>query len=284
MGVKHNELAAFHREIAPFYIRRLLTDVVDDMPEKIRAKPLEVELTPRQRRDYDAMHKYQVAQVGEAQEELVVTYKIAMFTRLQQMAAGTVELDWSKFDLGKAEGPSVRIGEPSPKIDALFELFIDPAVDAGESVVVFTQFNDMADLVEARCKKQKIKVGKYSGRTPDQLYRDQVVRDFQARKTSVFVGTIGSAGQGITLTAAHTLVFLDRHWNPSKNEQAEDRIWRLGQKNQCRIYDIVMKDTIEDERLKTIWEKAKRVKEIVTLPAHLNEQSKARKRKVLSHG
>jgi SNF2 family DNA or RNA helicase len=94
-GVKN--MGEFHTRIAPYYIRRKLTDVVDSMPAKTHGE-IRVALTPRQRSDYDAMHKYQVAKIGEAKEELLVAYKIAMYVRLQQMSLGTTELDWTLYE------------------------------------------------------------------------------------------------------------------------------------------------------------------------------------------
>lgn len=291
-GVKN--IDQFHREVAPFYIRRTLQDVRGDMPPKTYGK-INVELTTRQRRDYDAMHKFQVARIGEANEELLVTYKIAMYVRLQQMIAGTTSLDWTKFEnafekyghlpefnvrrlgeLGRTgmqpknmpTGPEVIINEPSPKIDTVMEM-VDTAVDSGESIVVFSQFRGVIDLIEGRCKKSKYPVSKLTGAMLNQKTRDASVADFQSRKTRVFCGTIGAAGTTITLTAANTLVFTDRHWNPSKNRQAEDRIWRINQDNACRIWDVIANDTIDDERLRRIWEKARWVDEVVNIPTHL---------------
>lgn len=270
-GVKN--IDELHRYIAPFYIRRKLVDVVHNMPPKTKQET-RVQLSPRQRKDYDSMHRHQVAKIGDKDETLVVTYKIAMYMRLQQMTLGTVELDWSDFDLGKDDEPKIRIAEPSPKLDAAFEI-IESAMEEDESVVVFTWFKDVVRLVVERCNKLKIPVSSVTGDQTNQKKRNAEVANFQSGKTKVFVGTISTAGTSITLTAAHTLIFTDRAWNPGVNEQAEDRIWRIGQNNACRIIDIVADDTIDDDRLRKIWEKARWVSEIVDLPTHLDSLSAA---------
>ena len=280
-GVKNMD--KFHREIGPNYIRRKLTEVVDDMPPKTRGE-IRVDISARQRKDYDAMHKYQTAQVGEAKQELLVAYKIAMYMRLQQMTLGTVlEVDWSRYKAfwekhkdtpvaalpkRKPTGPDIILGEPSPKLDAVMEK-VEEAMEENENIVVFSQFKAVVNLVEARCLKKKIPVSKYTGAITSQAVRDAAVADFQSKKTRVFAGTIGAAGTTITLTAAHTLLFTDRAWNPSVNEQAEDRIWRMNQPNACQIWDIIADDTIDDERLKKIWKKARWVHEVVNVPHHL---------------
>jgi SNF2 family DNA or RNA helicase len=274
----------FHEKIAPFYIRRTLEDVVDDMPPKTRGQ-IWVDLTKKQRQDYDDMFKYQVARIGEMKEELVAGYKISMYMRLQQMMLATVtELDWTDYEKnlkkygpdeqewpkGTRKGPKIVLGEPSPKLDVVFEK-VDEAIESGQGIVLFTHFQAMADLMEARCQKLKIPVSKVTGAALSQKVRDAAVADFQSGKAKVFVGTIGAAGTSITLTAARTLIFTDRHWNPSKNAQAEDRVWRIGQKYPVNIWDILARDTIDEERLKKIWLKAQSVHDIVTLPKHLNE-------------
>lgn len=272
-GIKNIDV--LHAQLRPFYIRRTLTEVIDEMPDKTHTEIM-VDLTPRQRTDYDAMYKWQVAQLGELGETLVVTAKIAMYMRLQQMTAGTCDLDWDfyekfwdkhQYDTDEElpkhcpSGPRVRIGEESPKVDALMEL-IEAAPD-DEQFVVFTNLKDVISMVEARCRKAKITCVTYSGKILSQKTRDANVARFQSGAARVFVGTVASAGTTITLTAAHTLIFLDRHWNSSMNEQAEDRIWRIGQKNACQIIDIIARDTYDEPKTRKIWEKAESIHELV---------------------
>jgi SWI/SNF-related matrix-associated actin-dependent regulator 1 of chromatin subfamily A len=80
----------------------------------------------------------------------------------------------------------------------------------------------------------------------------------------VFAGTIGAGGVGITLTAASTVVFLDRAWSPSQNLQAEDRLHRIGQKNAVQVIDIVAEGTIDsarNQKIKLKWEWLKQILE-----------------------
>jgi SNF2 family DNA or RNA helicase len=267
-----------HRRIRPFYIRRRLTEVVENMPEKTHDQIM-VEMTPRQLRDYRSMEKFQTARLGELDEQYVATAAIEMHIRLLQMTLGTCELDWTYYEkfwdkwgntppelLPKSVpyGPRVKINEPSPKLDALMEDFEN---HEEEQFVVFTNFRDFVRMVEARCEKSGIPISTYTGAQPNQKIRDAAVVDFQSGKNRVFVGTVGAAGTSITLTAAHTLTFADRHWNPSKNEQAEDRIWRIGQKNACQIWDIIARGTVDEPRTDRIWQKALNVREIVDIDA-----------------
>jgi SNF2 family DNA or RNA helicase len=270
-------LDELHDKIRPFYIRRKLTDVIDDMPDKTRTT-MYVDLTPRQRIDYEDMVKWGVARLGEKQETFTMMSAIELHMRLQQMTAGTCSVNWEKYDKFWAKyencppedmpkkvilGPTIRIGDPSPKIDALMELI--ETADEEEKFVVFTNFKDVVKMVEDSCRKSKIKAVSYTGAIASQKERDARVAAFQSGSARVFVGTVGAAGTSITLTAARTLIFLDRNWNPSKNEQGEDRIWRIGQKNACQIITMIARDTYDDPRLNKIWKKAQAVQDMVDI-------------------
>lgn len=270
----------YHREVSPFYIRRTLPEVRGSMPPKTHAE-IWVDLSDRQRRDYEEIKAFQTALLGKYDEELVVEWQIAVWQRLQQMTLGTVEdLDWSIFNrfwerhehtpvhlLPKnvPTGPKLVLGEPSPKLDAVMEKIVE-AADEGESVVVLSQYKEVVRMVAARCRKEKVKTVQYHGGITSQAKRDAAVADFQSRKVPVFVGTIGAAGTSITLTAAHTLIFTDRHWNPSVNLQAEDRIWRYDTQDPVQIVDVLARGTVDDDKLDRLAEKGRRVNAIVEVP------------------
>jgi SNF2 family DNA or RNA helicase len=270
----------YHQDVSGFYIRRTLPEVRGSMPEKTHGD-IWVDLSDRQLRDYRQIEEFQTALLGRANEEFTILWEIAMWQRLQQMTLGTViELDWSHYeafwarhrdtdpeDLPKnpPTGPKFVLGEPSPKLDAVLEK-ISEAQDEGESIVVMTNYKEVVRMLEARCKKEKIPLSILHGGMTSQTRRDASVADFQSRKTNVFVGTIGAAGTSITLTAAHTMLFTDRHWNPSVNRQAEDRIWRFDQQNACQIWDVSARDTVDVSKRERITEKAKRVDAIVEVP------------------
>jgi SNF2 family DNA or RNA helicase len=252
-----------HQEIEPFYIRRLLTDVVRDMPDKIPVQPpITVDMTPRQRRMYDQMKKRSMARIGDMDSGefiLMAPAVVAVIQRLQQIALGTLEPRWEAEE-GVAdedvdwEHPQITIAKPSPKLDALMELITH---HEEESFIVFTWFRGMADLVEEECKAQGISVVKMHGGVTS--HRTELVERFQSGKARIFVGTIATAGKTITLDRAHHVIFTDRSWNPNRNVQAEDRAWRRNQKWPVRIYSIETRDSIDQIRWEKIQSKAEMV-------------------------
>jgi SNF2 family DNA or RNA helicase len=164
---------------------------------------------------------------------------IAQLTRLQQFsdAFGTIDPETGKM----------LLAEPSSKLDAVMQLLKD---NDGQ-VVIFSQFSQVIKLLQTRLEQAHITHGIFIGATPTDD-RARIIEEFQAGKLRVFAGTIGAGGVGITLTAASTVIFIDRSWSPSNNRQAEDRLHRIGQKNAVQVIDIISSGTIDSKRQEEI--------------------------------
>lgn len=260
VGVKN--VSELHREIRPFYIRRTL-DEVEDMPPKIYVRPITtVRLGKAQRAAYNSMRDKALAVIGgdefgTGKFTLLAPAVIAVWTRLQQFALATLTPEWDipddewieDEDSLEWEFPNLVLSKPSPKLDAVMNII---ETHEEEPFVIFSQFKGMVDLIEEECRSKKISVVKITGDIKKESLRTKAVEDFQNGTARIFVGTIAAAGKTITLTRANHVIFTDRSWNPSKNEQAEDRVWRRTQKNAVRIIDIQAEDTIDQERFDKI--------------------------------
>ena len=64
-------------------------------------------------------------------------------------------------------------------------------------------------------------------------------------KYKVMLATIDAAGESVDFTGSSVGIFLDKHWNSTDNEQAEDRLYRTGQKNNVLIMDVVASNSVE---------------------------------------
>jgi len=185
---------------------------------------------------------------------LIAPVAIAQLVRLQQLSVAYASID-SSFDEKTGETSSiVTLTEPSSKIDALMQIIQD---NEGEQIVVFSQFKQLIRLVASRLGRSKIPYVTITGDVPAHE-RPGAIDRFQRGEVPIFLGTIGAGGEGITLTAASTVVFLDRDWSPAKNSQAEDRLHRIGQANAVHVIDIMALDTVDLGRhqkleLKTTW-------------------------------
>jgi hypothetical protein len=129
------------------------------------------------------------------------------------------------------------------KVESLSE-WADDLIEAGEKVVIFTQFQESFNAYMNRYKKVAVGI---NGTTPaDQ--RSKNVNAFQKDpNVQVFVGNIQAAGEGITLTAAAHLAFNDLAWLPTEMLQAEDRVCRGGQTRPCGIYFFLSNHEVDED-------------------------------------
>lgn len=264
-------IESLNKEMAPWYSRKLKEDVLKDLPEKY-ATALWVDLSPTQRRSYEQMKKELIAWVGKQDQEqpLIASVVVAQLVRLQQFCIASAEIvgyedkpirNKDTNEVTMVTVPVVRMVEPSAKIDRLMELLEDTPLDS-EPIVVFTQFKGAIRLLEERCRKAKISIATFTGDTKEKDRRE-AIEGFQSGKYQVFAATIAAGGEGITLTRASTVVFLDRAWSPSKNRQAEDRLHRIGQKNAVQVIDIMARGTIDLGRRQQIEKKWSWLKQLL---------------------
>lgn len=245
-----NNAEELQNEMAGFYVRRRKEEVLKDLPDKYYTE-IRVDLHPQQRRAYKSMKDNMLAWIGQHEHEAVVApVIIAQLTRLQQFACAYAEFNEDK---GK-----MFLSEPSSKLDAVMEVI----ESTNQQVVVFSQFAQMVNLLAKRLEKKGITCGKFIGDTPADE-RAKIITDFQEGKIQVFAGTISAGGVGITLTAASTVIFIDRSWSNALNLQAEDRLHRIGQKSSVQVVDIIANETIDSKRIKVIQQKWSWIKRLI---------------------
>lgn len=232
--------------ISPFYFRRLKSEVLNNLPDKVYSR-IWVDLTPEQRRAYDQMNEEMIAWIGEHQDEpLIAPVVIAKLSRLQQFALAYLSWD-------DDEGRYVMT-DPSSKLDALMELIAD---NPSEQMVVFSQWKSPLKLAAQRLTKAKIPYAMYTGDESNVQRADSKQRFIDGR-ARILLASVGAGGEGVDglQQAAATAVFLDRDWSPSKNFQAEDRLHRGGQTRTVQVIDIMARNTVDlgrAQRLEQKW-------------------------------
>jgi len=157
------------------------------------------------------------------------------------------------------EVPQYEVTDPSTKLDAVMELLEDRP-DA--QIIIWSKYKTVVNLLASRLRAKEIPFGLLTGDV-SQTDRTKYVQGFQSGKLRVFAGTIAAGGEGITLTAASTVVFIDREWSPSKNAQAEDRAHRIGQKNAVEIIDIMARNTVDLGKAQRVWQKSVWLKQML---------------------
>ncbi len=137
-----------------------------------------------------------------------------------------------------------RIPGRSGKVELLDEL-LDTLLAAEASVLVFTQYVQMARLLETHLAARGVPTQFLHGGTPV-ARREEMVRRFQDGEVPVFLLSLKAAGTGLNLTRAGHVVHVDRWWNPAVEAQATDRAYRIGQTQPVQVHRLIAEGTIED--------------------------------------
>lgn len=137
-----------------------------------------------------------------------------------------------------------RIADRSGKVELLDEL-LDTILAEEASVLVFTQYVQMARLLEQHLAARGVRTQFLHGGTPV-AEREAMVNRFQAGEAPVFLLSLKAAGTGLNLTRAGHVVHFDRWWNPAVEAQATDRAYRIGQTQPVQVHRLIAEGTVED--------------------------------------
>ncbi|MBI3878308.1 MAG: DEAD/DEAH box helicase, partial [Verrucomicrobia bacterium] len=211
-------------KLRPLMLRRLKQQVAKDLPDRIEVRR-DCELGEAQRRLYLAELRRSreqvlqtVAEKGLAKSKIHV---LAALTRLRQICC---------------HPQLVGNDSLSGKTDTLFEL-LEPLLQEGQKVLIFSQFVQMLRLLEAECRTRQISTHILTGETKE---RQAVVQNFQDDgKAAVFLLSLRAAGTGLNLTNASYVVLYDPWWNPAVEAQAIDRSHRIGQTRTVNAYRLI---------------------------------------------
>ncbi len=132
----------------------------------------------------------------------------------------------------------------SGKLTARDEL-LDVILDAGDSVLVFSPYVQMCRLVQAHLTARGVPTLFLHGGVSAQR-REQMVADFQDGAAPVLLLSIKAGGVGLNLTRASHVIHYDRWWNPTVEDQATDRAYRIGQQRAVQVHKLVTEGTVED--------------------------------------
>jgi SNF2 family DNA or RNA helicase len=139
-----------------------------------------------------------------------------------------------------------RVDGRSGKLARLEEL-VDEIVSNHEKVLVFTQFSEIGEMLQAHIRsKRGVNVLYLHGGT-SKAQRDNMVGQFQASPDfPVFILSLKAGGVGLNLTAANNVIHFDRWWNPAVENQASDRAYRIGQSKNVQVHKFICSGTLEE--------------------------------------
>jgi SNF2 family DNA or RNA helicase len=214
-----------------------------DMTDIIRSVTLE----PTAMKLYRTLVKDSYAELEKG--EVTAAHVLTRLLRLSQLTGGFVGDDG-----GNVQSVSTA------KLEMLADI-IDSAMEENRKLVIIARFLPEIAAIRKLLDKRKIIHACITGDVPD---RDEQVRRFQNDpEVMVFVGQIATAGLGITLTAASTMIFYSLDYSMSNFEQARARIHRVGQTEKCTYLYLVAQDTVDAKVLKALRDKADLAKLLV---------------------
>ena len=253
------------KRIRPFILRRLKENVAKDLPEKIQMNEW-CNLTKEQKILYSQIQNLGIKPIRVAlQKGETVNYKISIFpliTKLKQVC------DHPALITGKTEPLLGR----SEKFDLVIKK-INEFRDKKENTVLFSHFLGTLDLFEKYFNDERIKFIRIDGSTQK---RQSLIDRFNKGRASVALCSIIACCHGINLTNANHIIHVDRWWNPAIEDQATDRVHRIGQTKTVYVHKILTMGTLE-EKIATLLERKKNISDKILNAATMGEMKWTKK-------
>ncbi|APJ02522.1 DEAD/DEAH box helicase [Silvanigrella aquatica] len=223
-----------HRLIHPFKMRRNKLEVLTDLPDKVEDIRY-CHLNTLQKQLYnEAINLKGKKLIDDLQNDkspIPYIHIFSLISLLKQICN----------DPGIIDPQYIHVG--SGKLQVFDEL-LSEALESNQKVVVFSQYAKMVAKLSERLNAKNIKHVTLTGQS---VHRGQIVREFQEDdNVKVFIGSLLAGGTGIDLTAGSVVIHFDRWWNAAKENQATDRIHRIGQVRNVQVYKLVTKGTLEE--------------------------------------
>ena len=254
-NIFQTSLQEIRKRIKPFILRRLKSEVLRELPEKI-ISDYNCEMPKSQRELYE---KYNVMYNNNK----LSTEKspLSVIDKLRKVCDHPYLLDNIDKKIKTCNEKDEMINQ-SGKLIALEELLISLGFESAKQkslinsssyenkLLIFTQMTKMCTLLEIffEYKFPGLKVLTLTGDTKNKEKRGNIVDNFNNDPSvNVLILTINIGGVGLNLTSANVVIMYDHSWNPSKDMQAIDRAHRLGQKKIVQVFRLITIDSIEEQ-------------------------------------
>ena len=230
-------LRQLHKLTGQAILRRIKTDCLKELPEKHEIT-IKVSHSDEEKRFYEALRIGILQDLEKNNEEDEQDQEKGQFAvlagllklRLSACHPILVDSDWE--------------GQAS-KLLVLLRLLENLRAN-GQKALVFSQFVSHLKLIQQACFARESRVAYLDGSTKLKE-RKQLVDEFQGDQYDIFLISLKAGGTGLNLTAAGAVIHVDPWWNPAVEDQASDRAYRMGQKNEVTVYRLVTEETVEEK-------------------------------------
>ncbi|OGT45445.1 MAG: hypothetical protein A3E82_03360, partial [Gammaproteobacteria bacterium RIFCSPHIGHO2_12_FULL_38_11] len=244
-------LTHFLKGIRPLILRRMKNEVAFELPEKCD-QVIILPMLEAQETIYNSLKTYYQKQLKKHESDF---YEKAFFLegilRLRQASCHPT--------LIKSEN------EEQLQFSNKFEFVMDKLkiiVGANHKAIVFSQFTSLLKLLRKELDDTEIPYVYLDGQSQDRM---AIVTRFQESEAiPILLASIKTGGLGLNLTAAAYCFILDPWWNPAIEQQAVDRLYRIGQDKMVHVYRIVSQHTVEEKMLQLKEQKQKIADQLIT--------------------
>lgn len=230
------------KAVAPFMLQRTKKDVLKDLPQKIE-EILYCAMDDKMILAYSALHRKIVNEIsGISNNFMKNSLALAGLLKLRQFCCHPSLLPRGMLPIAL---------KSSAKFDVL-KIKVQSLIERKEKIIIFSQFTSMLKIIKLWLEEKKIKTFYLDGSVDN---RQELVDEFEKSDEGVFLISLKAGGVGLNLVSCHYMFIYDPWWNPASENQAADRIYRIGQKNNVFIYRMITKGTIEEKVLELKYKK-----------------------------
>ncbi len=249
-------LATLRSLTQPFILRRLKTDrdIIQDLPEK-QEMTVFCGLSAEQAALYQAVVDQSLKDIDAAEGIQRKGIILALLTKLKQICNHPA--------LFRGNDSSGTFRNRSAKLQRLEEM-LEEAVSEGDRALIFTQFAEWGKLLKPHLEKQLDREVLFLYGSTPKKQREEMIDRFQhdPQAPRIFLLSLKAGGVGLNLTRANHVFHYDRWWNPAVENQATDRVFRIGQTRNVQVHKFVCTGTLE-ERIHDMIESKKALAEQV---------------------
>ncbi|MCV3214747.1 DEAD/DEAH box helicase [Plectonema radiosum NIES-515] len=225
--------------VQPFILRRLKSDreIIQDLPEK-QEMAVFCGLTPEQGTLYQKVVDESLAEIETAEGLQRRGMILALLTKLKQICNHPSQY----LKQNTLEQHS------SGKLQRLEEM-LDVAISESDRVLIFTQFAEWGKLLKPHLEKQLGREIFFLYGSTSKKQREEMIDRFQhdPQGPPIMILSLKAGGVGLNLTRANHVFHFDRWWNPAVENQATDRVFRIGQTRNVQVHKFVCTGTLEEK-------------------------------------
>ncbi len=223
--------------LSPFILRRTKKEVLQELPSKTEVI-IRTEMSSQEAAVYEAVRQQAESAIRISNGNIKSVFSYIVKARMAACSASLLH-------------PDIRV--ESSKLGKLVFLVKDLTAQ-GKKVLVFSQFVSFLELAKERLYDNGFSCLFYTGLQQAGLRKD-IIQGFKSGSTQVLLLSLKAGGVGLNLTEACVVIHLDAWWNPAIENQATDRVYRIGQKQNVQVYHLIARNTVEENIVRLHYKK-----------------------------